>query len=64
MGNKSGQSDLRQRIRCGQLTKEDVARRLAELAFGKANDCVKLVLADDADKLLSNTQVKEAYLGG
>ena len=48
MGNKSGQSDLRQRIRCGQLTREDVARRLAELAFGKANDCVKLVLADDA----------------
>ena len=25
-----------------------MARRLAELAFGKANDCVKLVLADDA----------------
>ena len=47
MGHNSGQTDLRQRIRSGQLTREDVARRLAELAFGKANDCVKLVLADD-----------------
>ena len=47
MGHKKEVTDLRQRIRSGQLTKEDVARRLAELAFGKANDCVKLVLADD-----------------
>ena len=48
MGQISGEAELRQRIRSGQLTKEDVARRLAELAFGKANDCVKLVLQDDA----------------
>ena len=48
MGHKSAEAELRQRIRSGQLTKEDVARRLAELAFGKANDCVKLVLQDDA----------------
>ena len=48
MGQTSGEAELRQRIRSGQLTKEDVARRLAELAFGKANDCVKLVLQDDA----------------
>ncbi len=47
MGHKKEGADLKQRIRSGQLTKEDVARRLAELAFGKANDCVKLVLADD-----------------
>lgn len=39
---------LMKRIRSGKLTKEDVARRLAELAFGKANDCVKLVLEGDA----------------
>ena len=53
MGHKSDGTDLRQRIKSGQLTREDVARRLAELAFGKANDCVKLVLADDTvlDKL-------------
>ena len=48
MGHKSAEAELRQRIRSGQLTKEDIARRLAELAFGKANDCVKLVLQDDA----------------
>ena len=38
---------LSQRIQSGKLTREDVARRLAELAFGKANDCVRLVLEDD-----------------
>ncbi len=37
---------LRQRIQAGKLTREDVARRLAELAFGKANDCVRLVLEE------------------
>lgn len=37
---------LKQRIRSGKLKREDVARRLAELAFGKANDCVKLVLEE------------------
>ena len=40
---------LKQRIRKGRITKEDVARRLAELAFGKANDCVRLVLEEDAE---------------
>lgn len=38
---------LAQRIREGQVRREDVVRRLAELAFGKANDCVKLALEDD-----------------
>ena len=37
------------RIRSGKLRKEDVARRLAELAFGKANDCVKLVLEEGVE---------------
>ena len=36
--------ELTKRVKTGKLTREDVARRLAELAFGKANDCVKLVL--------------------
>ncbi len=40
---------LRSRIRRGTVTKEDVARRLAELAFGRANDCVALVLAGEPD---------------
>ncbi len=38
---------LKQRIREGKLRREDVYRRLAELAFGRANDCVKLALAED-----------------
>lgn len=44
---------LKQRIRSGALRKEDVVRRLAELAFGKANDCVRLVLEEEPqlDKL-------------
>ena len=48
MKGKETEGRLKDRIRCGQLTREDVARRLAELAFGKANDCVKLVLEDTA----------------
>lgn len=44
---------LKKRIRDGQIRREDVARRLAELAFGQANDCVRLVLeeAPEIDKL-------------
>ena len=49
MGAKSGEKELKKRIRSGTLTREDVARRLAELAFGKANDCVRLVLDANAD---------------
>ena len=48
MEAKKGDKELNKRIRSGTLTKEDVARRLAELAFGKANDCVRLVLDADA----------------
>ena len=39
---------LEKRIKTGKLTRADVARRVAELAFGKANDCVRLVLEDGA----------------
>ena len=41
---------LKKRIQSGRLRREDVARRLAEIAFGKANDCVKLVLEEDLSK--------------
>lgn len=53
MEQKKRNSELKERIRSGKLKREDVARRLAELAFGKANDCVKLVLKEDTvlDKL-------------
>ena len=53
MEQKNEGTTLKQRIRFGQLTREDVVRRLAELAFGRANDCVRLVLEDcpGVDKL-------------
>ena len=38
---------LKQRIRTGDIRRQDVTRRLAELAFGKANDCVKLALEEN-----------------
>ena len=48
MEAKKGDKELQKRIRSGTLTREDVARRLAELAFGRANDCVRLVLDGEA----------------
>ena len=53
MERTSADKDLRQRIRSGKIRREDVTRRLAELAFGKANDCVRLALEDEPrlDKL-------------
>ena len=47
MEDKSGDKALRQLIRSGQVRRQDVTRRLAELAFGKANGCVRLALEDD-----------------
>ena len=47
MEDKNGEKALRQRIRSGEIRRQDVTRRLAELAFGKANDCVKLALEED-----------------
>ena len=47
MDRKTGEKGLRERIRNGQVSRADVTRRLAELAFGKANDCVRLALEDD-----------------
>ena len=53
MVEENGNQALKKRIRAGKVTREDVTRRLAELAFGKANDCVRLALEDDPrlDKL-------------
>ena len=53
MERKSVEKGLRQRIQAGEIRRQDVTRRLAELAFGKANDCVRLALEDDPclDKL-------------
>ncbi len=44
MEKKKTPGGLEKRIWEGKISKEDVVRRLAELAFGKANDCVRLVL--------------------
>ena len=49
MKAKKGDSGLEKRIKSGKLTRADVARRLAELAFGKANDCVRLVLDENTE---------------
>ena len=53
MERKSVDKPLEQRIRSGEIRRQDVTRRLAELAFGKANDCVKLALEENLclDKL-------------
>ena len=47
MDRKDKDKPLKQRIRSGEIRRQDVTRRLAELAFGKANDCVKLALEED-----------------
>lgn len=53
MERTGGEKELRRRIREGKVRRQDVTRRLAELAFGKANDCVRLALEDmpNLDKL-------------
>lgn len=53
-GNGVGQSNgkektLKQRIRQGKISREDVTRRLAELAFGQPNDCVRLAMEEVPD---------------
>ena len=47
------EKSLRKRIKDGNIQRDDVVRRLAELAFGRANDCIKLVMSADPpmDKL-------------
>ncbi len=47
------EGSLKKRIREGDIRRSDVVRRMAELAFGKANDCVRLALEDEppVDKL-------------
>ena len=49
MKRKTGENALKKRIQTGEVDRQDVTRRLAELAFGKANDCVRLVLEDAPD---------------
>ena len=47
MERKDKEKPLKQRIRTGDIRQQDVTRRLAELAFGRANDCVRLALEEN-----------------
>ena len=47
MQQQDKEKSLKERIRSGHIRREDVPRRLAELAFGKAKDCVRLALEDE-----------------
>lgn len=49
MKRENGEKALQKRIRRGAVSRQDVTRRLAELAFGRANDCVRLALEDAPD---------------
>ena len=49
MKRENGEKALEKRIRSGTVSRQDVTRRLAELAFGRPNDCVRLVLEETPD---------------
>ena len=49
MNGKEKELPLNRRIASGDIRQRDVVRRLAELAFGKANDCVRLVMEPEVD---------------
>ena len=49
MTRENGEKALQKRIRSGKVSRQDVTRRLAELAFGRPNDCVRLVLEETPD---------------
>ena len=49
MKRKNGEKAQEKRIRSGEVSRQDVTRRLAELAFGSANDCIRLVLEEQPD---------------
>lgn len=49
MSQKRGGRSIKERIRSGEVKRKDVVRRLAELAYGSCNDCVRLVLEEMPD---------------
>ena len=67
MKRKNGEKALEKRIRSGEVSRQDVTRRLAELAFGSANDCIRLVLEEqpnlDALDLSLLREVKRSEKG-
>ena len=59
MRGNTEEKTLRQRLSAGKLTRADVVRRLGELAFGRANDAVKLAYLTEEDR----EQISELDLG-
>ena len=49
MKQETKETPLERRVRTGHIQRRDIQRRFAELAFGRANDCVRLVLEEDPD---------------
>lgn len=49
LGTEAVQKELALQRAQYDVCRQDVLRRLAQLAFGRANDCVKLVLQDSPD---------------
>ena len=49
MEQETRETPLERRVRLGRIQRRDIQRRLGELAFGRANDCVKLVLEDNPE---------------
>ena len=49
MKQEQKETPLERRVRTGRVQRQDIQRRLAELAFGRANDCVRLVLEENTD---------------
>ena len=49
MKQETKETPLERRVRTGHIQRRDIQRRLAELAFGRANDCVRLVLEEGPD---------------
>lgn len=68
MKEETGEKALNRRIREGAVERQDVVRKLAELAFGKVNDCVRLVLEENPEvkKLDLNllSEVRRSDKGG
>ena len=67
MKQENKETPRERRVRMGHVQKRDIQRRLAELAFGRANDCVKLVLEEspevDALDLSLLSEVKRSDRG-
>ena len=49
MTHEKKQGSLKQRIQRGTVCQADVIRRLAERAFGRSNDCVRLILEENPE---------------